>query len=148
MRDFRILLLILTAGLVFHACASSEKSTHQSSQEIEMNSEGDEKEDVRSISPRNSAITLSNYLSRVPGLHVQNRGGLTEVRIRGVNTLQGNVHPLFVINGSHIGHSFEAAEQSVSVDDIDYITVLRGNDATQRYGSRGSAGVVEIYTKK
>jgi len=147
MRYFRIVLLILTTGLVFQACATSERPTQQTSQDIEINVENDE-EVVRSITPRNSAVSLSSYLSRVPGLNVLNRGGITEVRIRGVNTLHGNVQPLFVINGSHIGHGFEAVEQSVTVDDIDYITVLRGNDATQRYGSRGSAGVVEIYTKK
>lgn len=96
----------------------------------------------------NSSVPLYSHLRKFSGLMVSTSGGITQVRIRGVNTIAGNNSPLFVIDGARIGFSYSSASASVEVDEIDYINVLKGTDATQRYGGDGTNGVIEIFTKK
>jgi len=145
----------IAALLMVNACASPEQAARQSPEEIQqmikelgLESDSSEDEERSGVRTENSALLLSDYLKRVSGVNIITVGGETSVRIRGVTSIQGNNLPLFVINGSQIGHSYAAAEQTVAVEDIDYISVLRGNEASQRYGSRGTAGVIEIFTKR
>src|SRR5690606_5229869 len=71
-------------------------------------------------------------------------GAAASIRIRGTNSISGNSSPLFVIDGL-IGAGNTA---DINVLDIESVEVLKDASATALYGSRGSAGVVLITTKR
>lgn len=70
------------------------------------------------------------------------------VFIRGSQSVNNSNQPLFVVDGSRVGRTFSQVESFVNVNDIDNIEVLKGNEASSRYGMAGSNGVVIIRTKK
>ncbi len=70
-------------------------------------------------------------------------GGAIKVRIRGVNSINGNNDPLIVIDG-FIGGDLS----TLNPNDIASLDVLKDASATAVYGSRGSNGVVLVTTKK
>lgn len=80
------------------------------------------------------------------GVVVQSNSGQPgkglSVRIRGANSISGSNEPLYVIDG-FIGGSIE----SLAMDDIESLEILKDASATAIYGSRGSNGVVLITTK-
>lgn len=84
---------------------------------------------------------------KVAGLSVVNRGGNPNqepvIRLRGISTVGGNQQPLVVIDGI-LGGSLN----SVDPADIENITVLKDGSAAAIYGSRGSAGVIVVTTKR
>ncbi len=96
----------------------------------------------------NSSLSLTDYLRRVPGLTVQGSGSNAMVLIRGVQSANSSNQPLFVIDGNRAGRSLSQVIDAVDVNDIDNIEVLKGNEASSRYGMQGSAGVILIRTKK
>ncbi|TRX60007.1 TonB-dependent receptor [Fulvivirga sp. M361] len=79
-------------------------------------------------------------------------GGGPEVLIRGVSSIGANNAPLYVIDGFPVGNSNEQKDNFnlswLSPDDIESISVLKDAAAKAIYGSRASAGVVIITTKK
>ncbi|HLN20585.1 MAG TPA: TonB-dependent receptor plug domain-containing protein [Bacteroidales bacterium] len=74
---------------------------------------------------------------KVPGVDVTGE----KIRIRGINTLEGNNDPLLVVDGvplTSISH--------IMPETVKSITVLKGS-AAALYGSRGSNGVIVITLK-
>lgn len=92
-------------------------------------------------------LTLADLLRRKPGVRVQGQGSGTTVAIRGGQSSAGGTDPLFVVDRVPIGNSYSQIESMVNVNDIKYINILKGADAS-KYGTRGNNGVVEIVTKK
>ena len=84
---------------------------------------------------------------KVAGLSIYNKGGNPNddavIRLRGLSTLGANASPLVVIDGI-IGGSLANLDPS----DIESINVLKDGSAAAIYGSRGSAGVLLVQTKK
>lgn len=97
---------------------------------------------------------------RAAGVYVtQNTGqpgGGISVNIRGVNSINGNTEPLYVIDGVQIqGSQVEYSAQSSSnplsglnPSDIASMEILTGPVATALYGSRATNGVIVITTKR
>lgn len=77
---------------------------------------------------------------KVPGLSI----GQNSSMIRGPNSFMLSNDPLYMIDG--VISSFDAI-QSVSVSDVDRVEILKGPSAAI-YGSRGSNGVIAVYTKR
>ncbi len=86
-------------------------------------------------------------------------GGTQKIKIRGVNSLNGNDQPLMVIDGTPISNSnfggsngngpdLGNISQDINPDDIESVTVLKGPAASALYGLRGQYGVILITTKK
>ena len=98
------------------------------------------------ISPQNPSIPLIDYIRRLPGVLVMNQGGVTKIQLRGSTSLLGDSEPLFVVDNRYIS-SFSQLENTVAVNDIGNIDVLKGPDAGTRYGLRGSNGALVITTK-
>ena len=89
-----------------------------------------------------------------------NLGAGTQMRLRGVSTLNGSAEPLIVVDDKIFEYNssdidFESADEeafssllAVSVDDIASITVLKDAAATAIWGSQGANGVIQITTKR
>ncbi|MDL2241480.1 SusC/RagA family TonB-linked outer membrane protein [Bacteroidales bacterium OttesenSCG-928-L03] len=88
-------------------------------------------------------------------------GSASTMRIRGVNSINGNSEPLIVLNGTpytmDIDPSFDfttsneeqyANMLSINPDDIEEIQVLKDAAASAIWGTRGANGVIMITTKK
>ena len=99
------------------------------------------------FSPDNPAMSLADYLKRVPGVHVSQSNG-TMVMVRGTNTLDGQREPLFIINGANVGFGYEKVEPLVAITDIESVQVLKSGQETAPYGMQGTNGVIIIKTKK
>ena len=85
--------------------------------------------------------------------------GSTRVIIRGGSSLNGTDQPLYVVNGVPIesgnqgnaglwgGNDAGDGLTAINPDDIESLTVLKGNTAAALYGSRAANGVILITTK-
>ena len=91
---------------------------------------------------------LTAYLRTVTGLNVTGDGASASVTIRGLNSLHLSQEPLFVIDGTPVSGGLASAYSLVTVNDIDYIRVLKNGSDLATYGVRGGNGVIEITTKK
>lgn len=121
------------------------------------------------------AASIENALQgKIPGAQIQQNtgapGGGNRIRIRGTSSILGNSEPLYVIDGVILSNmTIDAGTNSVSwagggvgniqdasanrivdlnPDDIETIEVLKGSAVAAMYGSRASAGVVMITTKR
>ena len=52
----------------------------------------------------NNGLTLANYLRRIPGVLVDQRGSDVSVMIRSASSVGSNNQPLFVVNNSAVGN--------------------------------------------
>ncbi|RZK01996.1 MAG: hypothetical protein EOO46_18820, partial [Flavobacterium sp.] len=86
---------------------------------------------------------INNDFSNNKGVAV-NKNINSSIKIRGIQNLNQNP-PLFVLDGEEI--SKEQVEV-LSPNSIQSINVLKGLNATNKYGDKGHNGVVEITTKK
>ncbi|MDF2158328.1 SusC/RagA family TonB-linked outer membrane protein [Algoriphagus sp. CAU 1675] len=110
------------------------------------------------------AINLGNALTgKVAGVNVTppatGAAGSTRVVIRGGSSLTGNDQPLYVVNGVPIesgnlgsaglwgGNDAGDGLASINPDDIESLSVLKGNTAAALYGARAANGVIIITTK-
>ena len=81
---------------------------------------------------------------RIPGVTVRGGYGSYTVNIRGVNSLSGSADPLFLLDG--IPGDVDML-LSVPMANVASVEVLKGPSAAI-FGSRGSNGVLAVYTKK
>ncbi|HEY9045342.1 MAG TPA: SusC/RagA family TonB-linked outer membrane protein, partial [Ohtaekwangia sp.] len=78
-------------------------------------------------------------------------GAPLSVKIRGINSINGNTEPMYVIDGVQIMGSNGTTSNPLSginPDDIESLNILQGPSATSVYGSRASNGVIVITTKR
>lgn len=84
-----------------------------------------------------------------PGMSVMSSSGEPSksayIRIRGVNSINSDTEPLFILDGMPISSSDFS---SISPADIESISVLKDASATSIYGSRAANGVVVITSKR
>ena len=82
-----------------------------------------------------------------PGVMVQMQDGApdanSQVRIRGVATINGKADPLYVVDGIQVGNNANFLNPA----DVESIEILKDASATAIYGSAGANGVVMITTK-
>lgn len=95
------------------------------------------------------AISLADYLRQVSGVQVQGSGSNTSVFVRGAaGSFQGDNRALFVVDGVRVGRNYSMVANSVQVNDIESIRVLKGSEASAMYGIEGNKGVIVIRTKR
>jgi len=93
--------------------------------------------------------TLAHHLRRIGGITVEGkieddikvfvRGGAMSARL--------SMEPIFVIDGANIGRGYSSTLNSVDVNQIQSIRVLKGPVQTAIYGEQGRNGVIIIKTK-
>jgi len=110
-------------------------------------------------------INIGNSLAgKVAGVNVSNPatgpGGSTRIVIRGNGNISGNNQPLVVVDGVPIntgnlgsagmwgGQDWGDGLSSLNSDDVESVTVLKGNTAGALYGYRAGNGVILVTTKK
>jgi TonB-dependent starch-binding outer membrane protein SusC len=110
------------------------------------------------------AITSFDQLvaGKVAGVSITSNGGQpgssSTIRIRGLSSINGNNDPLYVLDGLELPAStnnqitttagINSPLDFLNPDDISNITVLKDAASAAIYGSRASAGVIMITTKK
>ncbi|WP_298412102.1 TonB-dependent receptor [Hydrotalea sp.] len=82
-------------------------------------------------------------------------GSATDIRIRGIGSINASASPLWVIDGViastgdfTVNTTTANVLSSINPDDIESITVLKDAAATSIYGSRAANGVILVTTKK
>jgi TonB-linked SusC/RagA family outer membrane protein len=124
------------------------------------------------ISTVKTANFMNNLSGKVSGVQItrnQNLGGSTNVIVRGSKSLINSNQVLYVVDGvpinnnigkytdvgvtssqaaSGAGYDYGNAAADIDPESIESINVLKGSAATALYGSRASAGVVMITTKR
>jgi TonB-linked SusC/RagA family outer membrane protein len=74
-------------------------------------------------------------------------GDNSSIKIRGINTINGATDPIYVVDGL-VMDNFGGGFNSVNLNDVASIEILKDASATALYGSRAANGVVLITTKK
>jgi outer membrane cobalamin receptor len=140
-RNYFPRLFFIVSMMIFMNCCTSSKPASSTA-------------DASSSNPRavsttegNNGLTLVNYLRRIPGVQVDQRGNDFSVMIRGMSSVGSNNQPLFVVNNSPVGNNYQDAVNAVDINDIKTINVLQGTEGQQTYGMRGANGVIQIITK-
>ncbi|MGB5943704.1 MAG: SusC/RagA family TonB-linked outer membrane protein [Leeuwenhoekiella sp.] len=103
---------------------------------------------AKSIENRPNASLVQTITGQIPGLDISTASGQpganSLVQLRGVNSINGNTEPLFLLDGIPIN---EDNFRSLNPNEIASVTVLKDAGATAIYGSRGANGVVVIKTR-
>lgn len=130
-----------------------------------------EKIDGSELTAVRDANVVNQLAGRAAGVTVVgssgNLGGSSRILIRGVRSINGENQPLFVVDGVPMdnsnftsntivndqargggGYDYGNAIQDLNPNDIENISVLKGQAAAALYGSRGMNGVIMITTKK
>ena len=127
-----ILVLFLIA---MSACGTSKSS---SSDSTSLNGSLEKKNRI--------SITLLDQIRRLPGVTL--RSGVP-IFNKSNNSFapNGNLEPLYVLDGYIVGNSFRSVNQLVQNIEVDKIEAISGPDASF-YGTRGANGVIKITTLK
>ncbi len=87
---------------------------------------------------------------RVAGVYVSTAAKPSDdssIKIRGTNSFSSGTSPIYVVDGLVMGNDFSYFN-SINVNDVESIEVLKDASATALYGSRGANGVIVVTTKK
>ena len=104
-------------------------------------------DDEKNKGYRSESISLTNQLRRFPGIQITGNDSNTKISIRGINSILNQQGPLFYINNSPVGNDYSLVYNMVDPNDIKTISVLKEPTELQRYGFRGSSGVIIIKLK-
>ena len=101
------------------------------------------------IQKRQSSNVTSTLAGTVAGVQSSSSTGqpgeLSDIRIRGIGSMNASNKPLYVIDGMPADDDLVA---SISNSDIESVTVLKDAASNALYGARGANGVVLITTKR
>lgn len=87
---------------------------------------------------------------RVAGVLISNGtrpGDDASIKIRGINTINTSTDPIYVVDGLVMDNQY-AGFNSINLNDVASVEILKDASATAIYGSRGANGAVLITTKK
>jgi outer membrane cobalamin receptor len=130
-----LLSIIITGVVSFSVTSCATKGTARGSSDIE------------TLLIENPDLTLKDYLRRMSGVMVTERGGDVRVMLRGATSVTGDNSPLFVVDGTAVGNTYGDVENAVSMRDVDFIRIMRSSEAMTTYGMRAANGAIVIYTK-
>lgn len=105
--------------------------------------------DTKILQNRPSPSIANMLQGAAPGLVVTRNSGRPgaqglNLQIRGASSADGNVNPLYVIDGMI---STEGAFLALNTNDIENISILKDGGATAIYGAQSAGGVVLVSTK-
>jgi TonB-linked SusC/RagA family outer membrane protein len=110
---------------------------------------------MKEASPLSAEKALQGYVAGVRVTQTDGQpGAKATIQIRGIGSINGNLEPLYVIDGVPMvsGDVSQLISSNVMTalnpDDIESMTVLKDAAATSLYGSRAANGVIIITTKQ
>ena len=146
--------LFLCIIVVFAGCSSTSKTSSSASgnDAVDVGYGNQDKEAVTNAITKlevdNPALSLADYLRRVPGVMVRGSGNNVTVMIRMGSSYGATSGPLFVLDGVQIGTSYDQAVNMVDVNDIKDISVLKDISSSNIYGYQAKNGVILIESKR
>lgn len=103
----------------------------------------------KTIEGRPNANFIQTLQGQIPGLNISTGSGQpganSTVILRGYGSINGNVEPLYVIDGVPLNSD---NFRSINPNDIESVSVLKDAGATSIYGNRGANGVIIVKTKR
>ncbi len=103
---------------------------------------------AETIENRPNASIIQTLQGQAAGVNITTGSGQpganSEVIIRGVGSINGNIEPLFIIDGIPVDKD---NFRSLNPNNIASVAILKDAGATAIYGNRGSNGVILIKTK-
>lgn len=129
------LLFIFSMTLTVNTVSAAEKSTSVALNCIT----GDEL-------TRNGETDLVRALrGKVAGMNILSTASFSNssISMSGMSSLTSPQQPLFIVDGM----SVESLD-IVNIHDVEMVQVLKNNEATAIYGSRGANGVIVVTTKR
>jgi outer membrane cobalamin receptor len=135
MKSYTTLSIIFTVLflLFMSSCATTERTS--------------DADKIEELLIENPDLELKDYLRRLSGVNVTERGGEVFVLLRGSSSISGDNSPLFVVDGTQVGTSYDSVSNAVDVKDIQSINVMRSSEAMTTFGMRASNGAILIYTR-
>lgn len=104
---------------------------------------------AKTIEGRPNASFIQTLQGQIPGLNISTGSGQpganSTVILRGYGSINGQVEPLFVIDGVPLNSD---NFRSLNPNDIESVSVLKDAGATSIYGNRGANGVIIVKTKR
>lgn len=105
---------------------------------------------------------LGSLAGKIAGVQVvgasgASMGGTQKIKLRGINSINGQEEPLIVVDGTPISNNNFAGRngpdlgnlaQDINPEDIESVNVLKGPAASALYGLRGQYGVILITTRQ
>jgi hypothetical protein len=139
----KFLFLLLITCVSFGQKKKLEKSSQENAtnQKIELVEKKKKPRNSRSINY--NASNLWDAIRPVLGANIIFRDGKVLINT-GTLFASGNNYVIWVVNGVILG---ENIPENINIYDIEKVTVLRKPIETEKYGFRGSAGVIEINLK-
>lgn len=103
-------------------------------------------DDITKRQTSNVTDALAGQIAGVQGFSTSGQPGeVSNIRIRGIGSMNASNAPLYVIDGIPAGSD---AISTLSNSDIESVTVLKDATSNALYGARGANGVVLITTKR
>ena len=118
---------------IISSCASTKSTNTRDARDIQNPSE-----------LSTTYLDLADYLKRVPGVTVNQRGSSYSIMVRGMSSMSGPNEPLYVIDRAQYSTYADAAA-AIDPNDIGRVQVLKDVASTSQYGMRGANGVILIY---
>ncbi|MBR9913841.1 MAG: SusC/RagA family TonB-linked outer membrane protein [Algicola sp.] len=104
---------------------------------------------AESVESRPNASVVTALQGQVSGLNIGTGSGQpganSTIILRGVGSINGNIEPLFIVDGVPVD---EDNFRSINQNDIASISVLKDASASSLYGSRGANGAIVVTTKR
>lgn len=96
----------------------------------------------------NALETIQGKIAGVSVVPQGQPGSGTNIQLRTPTSISKSNAPLVVVDGVILTQSFDAASADLQSMDIESVEVVKGAAAASLYGSRASAGVIQIRTRR
>lgn len=96
----------------------------------------------------NALETLQGKMSGVSTMPSGQPGSGTSIQLRSPTSINKSNSPLIVVDGVILTQAFGTSSADLDALDIESIEVVKGAAAASLYGSRASAGVIQIRTRR
>jgi len=127
------LFLLLIVGFI--GCSSSQNTSTA--------------QDKRHHGPDYSRFTsLADILRRQPGIQMTGTGDNVRIIIRGMNSMQLDTRPLFIVDNTIVGRDYSKVNEMINPIDVGSVRILKSYAETNSYGTQGRNGIIMIKTKK
>ena len=127
----------------YASCATSVDTTKYLYQPVTKKAYNNDIITERQIKERTPKDLVEILRGNIAGLRIIQDGGIAKASLRNSTSFELNTEPLFIIDHSEY-ETLEAANNSVSPEDIKEITVIKDGNG---YGMKGANGVIIITTK-